>query len=167
MLWQVAIDWVHTSGILIRKTLGKKHPHFPGTPRDLEALAIQLAFEVLQACGHSGRYDTFTARFCWRLRNELIALCAGPSIDPTQDIQTITDQNVVPDSPGTPWVLFRRRQVFEQCLPYMTRRQAKVWRQYLGGGSLEADGVATREDRGVAILNCGIERFLRKTGGLA
>lgn len=167
LLWVTALDWVARHQKLLRKILGGLSPYFPGTARDFESLAVLLAYEVIQTCLDTGSLENFTAQFCGRLRHEVISLCAGPDIDRTVNVCDVPAADVVPGSPGTPWSAFRNHSVLDQSLPYMTRRQAKVWRQYLQGESLVAPGIASREDRGIAILNGGTKRFFRKTGGLA
>jgi hypothetical protein len=166
LLWVTSIDWVSRYSKLIGKVFGGLRRVFPGTEGDLRSLALQVAYETMHDCLHSGNVDVFPAQFCGRLRNELIGLCAGPPIDRSINPEDIADHNAVPGSPGTPWGHYRHPSVLAKGLPHMTRRQQKAWRQYLSGRNLIDSGIVSREDRGIAILNNGIARVQRRCGGV-
>lgn len=166
LLWVTSIDWVTRYWKLIGKVFGGLRQAFPGAEGDLRSLALQVAYETMHDCLRSGTVDVFPAQFCGRLRNELIGICAGPPLDRSINPEEIADYNAVPGTPGTPWGHYRHPSVLAKGLPYMTKRQQKAWRQYLSGGNLTDGGIASREDRGIAILNNGIARVQRRCGGM-
>lgn len=166
LLWVTAISWVRKNRKLIGRILGNLRRSFPGSGEDVESLAYQIAYECIHKSLNTGNLDQFPNTFCGRFRHELIALCSGPEIDRSVDIELIADRNVVPGSPGTPWLCFRHARVFEAGLLCMTKRQQRVWRQYLKGDPLTRGGTVSREDRGTRILNNGIQRIEQREESL-
>jgi hypothetical protein len=166
LMWVTAISWVRKNRKLIGRILGNLRRSFPGTGSDVEALAYQIAYESILKSLTTGNLDLFPVNFCGRLRHELIALCSGPEIDRNVDLELIADRDVVPGSPGTPWMYVRHVRVFDAGLMCMTKRQQKVWRQYLEGEPLSRGGTVSREDRGIRILNNGIQRVAQREESL-